>query len=82
MHTIKVFSVIATVSLMFVGTPSVAAGLKDATPAFKSGDWTVLRSTDPMTDKPSCNGIYKQNYEIQLTGTDFEELGIWSHPTK
>ena len=47
-------------------TQSVAAGLKDAKPVFKSGNWTVLRSTDAMTDKTDCTGIYKENYGIQL----------------
>ncbi len=33
---------------------------------FKSGNWSVHRSTDQMTDKVRCTGVYKDNYRIQL----------------
>ena len=46
--------------------PSAAQGLKDAKPTLKTGNWTVLRSVDTMTDKVSCTGIYKANIGVQL----------------
>jgi hypothetical protein len=46
--------------------PTGAQGLKDAKPTLKTGNWTVLRSVDTMTDKVSCTGIYKSNYGVQL----------------
>lgn len=45
---------------------SEAQGLKDAKATFKVGNWSVLRSTNTMTDKVSCTGIYKSNFGIQL----------------
>lgn len=33
---------------------------------FHSGNWSVLRSKDPMTDAVICTGIYKTQYTIQL----------------
>lgn len=52
--------------LLFVGSAG-AQSLKDATVAFSKGNWKVLRSVDPMTDKTSCTGIYDNDYSIQLT---------------
>lgn len=43
------------------------AGLADAPIVFKSGEWSVHKNTDVMTDKVSCTGIYKSEYGIQLT---------------
>lgn len=47
--------------------PTAFAGLKDASVAFKSGNWKVLRSIDSMKDTVDCTGIYKDNYGVQLT---------------
>lgn len=52
---------------MALSSTSSMANLKDATTAFKSENWTVLKSSDPMSDKVQCTGIYKDNYKIQLT---------------
>lgn len=46
--------------------PITAQSLKDGQPTLKTGNWTVLQSTDAMTDKVSCTGIYKASYGIQL----------------
>jgi len=42
------------------------ADLKNATVAFRSGNWKVLRDKDVMTDKTDCTGIYKEDYGVQL----------------
>lgn len=42
------------------------ADLKDATVAFRSGNWKVLRDKNTMTDKTDCTGIYKEDYGVQL----------------
>lgn len=54
---------VLALSLSFV---AAAQGLKDAKVAFLSGNWKVLRSTDPMKDTTTCTGIYKDNYSVQL----------------
>ncbi|HTF94734.1 MAG TPA: hypothetical protein VL995_01255 [Cellvibrio sp.] len=57
----------STVSIIALSSTIVAAGnLTEATVAFKSGNWKVLRSTDQMTDKTNCTGIYKEDYGTQL----------------
>jgi hypothetical protein len=47
---------------------AAAQSLEDATPVYKSGVWTVLRTVNQMSDATVCTGIYKDNYGIQLTG--------------
>lgn len=48
--------------------PSVSlANLSTAPVVFESGNWTVRRTIDAMTDKASCTGIYNNNLRIQLT---------------
>lgn len=54
------------IALFHIWAPVQAQSLKDAQPVFKSGNWTILRSIDPMTDKINCTGIYKSNYGVQL----------------
>jgi len=54
--------------LVFCNT-SVNAALDSDTEVFKSGNWRVLRSTDSMTDKAVCTGVYKDRYGIQLSET-------------
>lgn len=43
------------------------AGLNDDPVVFKSGEWSVLRSIDAMSDEVSCTGVYKGNNGIQLS---------------
>ncbi|MGL5679648.1 MAG: hypothetical protein ACRDC2_08595 [Plesiomonas shigelloides] len=57
-------SVISILSLSSLAN----AGLSDAPVVFKSGEWSVLRTTNQMTDEVSCTGVYKNEYGIQLTG--------------
>ena len=62
--------------LVFVGClvgPSVAApqGLGAAPVVFTSGDWTVRKSTNTMTDKVSCTGLYLHRFDVQLTKDTF-----------
>jgi hypothetical protein len=58
---------VAMLILLTVLAQPVSAALKDAKPVFRSGNWTVLQSKDPMTDATTCVGIYKTNYGIQLS---------------
>ncbi len=44
----------------------VFADIKSAPVVFKSGNWSVIRTIDAMSDKVGCTGIYKNNYDIQL----------------
>lgn len=57
---------IAAVALI-ASQPCNAQSLKDGQPTLKTGNWTVVRSIDPMTDKVSCTGIYKTDYRVQLS---------------
>jgi hypothetical protein len=52
--------------LLLEGSSCCAGSLANAPVVFKSGNWSVLRSTDAMTDKASCTGIYKDQVGIQL----------------
>lgn len=58
--------VLLTVALLILAPASHAQSLKNGQTAFRSGNWTVIRSTDTMTDKVSCTGMYKANNGIQL----------------
>jgi len=60
---INLFAVI----LLARGQVSQAQSLKDAQTTLKAGNWTVLRSTDTMTDKVTCTGVYRTNRGIQLS---------------
>jgi hypothetical protein len=58
----------AALAIAAAVTASVAhADLRSAKRVFESGNWTVLRDKDGMTDKIDCTGIYKSNNGIQLT---------------
>jgi translation initiation factor 1 (eIF-1/SUI1) len=63
-------TLVVCVATIALSTAAVAEGLKDATVAFRLGDWKVLRSSDLMTDRASCTGIYKDNFGIQLNSDD------------
>ena len=53
--------------ILFSLLPStLLAGLSSEPIVFKSGNWSVHRSTDAMTDEITCTGVYKDNYGIQL----------------
>src|SRR5262249_40851761 len=45
----------------------LAAGLRVQPVIAQSKNWSVRRETDPMTDKPSCTGLYKDRFDIQLS---------------
>jgi hypothetical protein len=60
--------IVILIFLVFCNT-SINAALNDDKEVFKSGNWKVLRSNDPMTDKAVCTGIYKDRYAIQLSET-------------
>lgn len=63
----KTYFLTTFVALIALTGSVTFASLKDAQLAFKSGNWKVLRSIDPMKDTVSCTGIYKENYGVQLT---------------
>jgi hypothetical protein len=59
---------IKTFMFLAVLLPSASlANLSTAPIVFESGNWTVRRTIDTMTDKASCTGIYNNNFRIQLT---------------
>jgi hypothetical protein len=59
-------------ALVFLASavPATSGSLADAPVVFRSGNWSVVRTTDPMTDAVSCTGIYKDDYAIQLSPSD------------
>lgn len=50
----------------FASTDAAAENLVGSPVIFRSGDWTVHRTKDTMTDKNLCTAIYKNDYGIQL----------------
>lgn len=53
--------------LASAATLTFGQGLGSAPTVFTSGKWKVVRTTDPMTDKPTCTGIFDNNYSTQLS---------------
>lgn len=60
-----------TVLLAFLCGAASAASVSDAKVVFKNDNWSVRRTLDPMTDKPSCVGIYRNRFDVQLAQRDF-----------
>jgi hypothetical protein len=56
-----------SIAALTLSAHTFAESLADAQEVFVSGNWRVLRSIDAMTDQPSCTGIYKNDYGIQLS---------------
>lgn len=56
---------------IFAGLVSTAdAGDLASSPVIlRNGDWSVHRTHDAMTDSKVCTGVYKDNYDIQLSAT-------------
>lgn len=50
---------------------ALAGNLKDAPVIFKEGDCSVRRTTDMMSDKKVCVGLYKDGFYTQVTGDIF-----------
>ena len=46
---------------------AIAGDLSKAQIISKTGDWRVTKVIDSMTDKASCTGLYKNNFDIQLS---------------
>lgn len=63
----KKIACVATLFPILIGAAATAGTLAGAPVVFRSGEWSVLRTIDQMTDKTSCTGIYKDEYSIQLT---------------
>ena len=63
------FSKFSLTAIIFaIMTNSAIAGdLSNAQTISKTGDWRVTRVIDNMTDKASCTGLYKNNFDIQLS---------------
>jgi hypothetical protein len=61
----KILSLLALLACL---APSLAAaqGLGASPAIFTSGDWTVRKSKDAMTDKVSCTGLYLKRFDVQL----------------
>lgn len=53
-------------------TPTIIfAGLGNQPVVFKSNGWSVVRGKDAMTDKPTCTGLYKSRFDIQVGAEKF-----------
>ena len=51
--------------------PSSSSDQSSQPTVFSSGNWAVHRSVDPMTDKPTCTGIYHNDWNYQLNEKAF-----------
>lgn len=58
---LAIFAALAACAL-----PAGASDFRGAVVTFQSGDWRVLRTQDPMTDRATCTGIYRGDFGIQL----------------
>jgi len=64
----KVFAALSiAVTILLSPSYGLAQSLKDAPVVFRSGNWKVIRTVDPMKDTTTCTGIYKDDYRVQLT---------------
>ncbi len=66
---ILLISILAS-SLVLASSPA-KADLNKAPIIAKSGNWSVRRGTDLMTDKKSCVALYQQRFDIQVNEGDF-----------
>lgn len=46
------------------------ADLRSAKEVFRSGNWTIMRDQNAMSDKIDCTGIYKGDPKVQLSERD------------
>lgn len=56
----------AVVALSITASAAGAANLAEAPIVFKSDDWSVRRTLDQMTDRPSCTALFRERYDIQV----------------
>jgi hypothetical protein len=54
-------------SLAAIAQNTQAADLARSPIILRNGDWAVHRSHDALTDAKVCTGIYKENFNIQLS---------------
>lgn len=60
-----------TVAILMFGLPTPTwSGVLSGTVIAKSGDWSVRRSTDAMTDKPECVALHKDRSDLQVTTSE------------
>lgn len=61
-------TILAVVMMVATLSNFATAGLSDALVVFQSGDWSVRRSVDLFSDDVACIGIYKADFDVQLSG--------------
>lgn len=62
MKTLGAIAAIAVCSLAHA-----QGGFEGAKSLLKVGNWNVLQTRDKMTDEVKCTGIFKNNFDVQLT---------------
>ena len=62
---------VVVLSLLAACVIPAAAALKDAKKTLTVGNWAVLQDKDLMTDKIDCTGIWKGNFQVQLSEVGF-----------
>ncbi len=67
--SIALRSAVALSSLVGFAVDAYAGDLANSPVILRNGDWSVHRTHDPMTDAKVCTGVYKDNYDIQLSAT-------------
>ena len=63
----RLLVVVTLLCLTLSSLNAVAGNLKDAPVIFKEGNWSVRRTTDLMSDKGVCVGLYKDGFYTQVT---------------
>lgn len=62
--------VTVSVCLWLLCADGTTAGTLVGSPIIlRSGDWAVHRTRDSMTDAAICTGVYKENFDIQLSAS-------------
>ena len=68
----KKLTIIASVAIgLATCLPTFPQKLMSEPIVFTSGNWTVRRGVDSMTDKVSCTGLHKSGPRVQLSDTGF-----------
>jgi hypothetical protein len=62
---------VCILAVVVLGFCATAAAQDIGSPLRSIGEWTVNRSTDPMTDEPSCVATFGEGARVQLTEDSF-----------
>lgn len=68
-RTIRALALVTALAGGLAGASAARADLTAAKRTLQTGNWTVLREVDPMTDKADCTAVYKGAYAVQMSAS-------------